>query len=205
MNDMLWIFDRSPSRRHGIDRPELLTAAASRGFETIVVDYENDGLPDLPLDPARPTLLRGSIGFLDAMARQHPEIVPGGFNDPDAFRYERLEVLGPARLNQDARITTLGAFRRDRARLEAAVGADGALFVRPASSGKSFNGFVVPAGEQIGNAHWRRFRRWNAPDDDLEIVVSQPRAIEAEWRCVVLDGEVIASRCGNGAAPSVPS
>lgn len=204
--DVLWIVDRGPARRRGWDRPELLDAIRAQGADAMVIDFERDGLPASDGIGQHPVLLRGSAGFTETAARRWPTLRPGAFYVAEAFHYARLDRLGGALLNHRARTMTLGAFRRERDCVEATLGRDGALFVRPATARKAFNGFVLAPGESIGAAHWSRFRTWSAPGDDLEIVVATPRTILGEWRCVVLEGEVVAASRykENGASSPAP-
>ena len=69
------------------------------------------------------------------------------------------------------------------------AGAD-SLFVRPDDGFKSFEGRIVAAGE---------FEQWVEATKLLQVrgsaslIVAAPRAIRAEWRCVIVDGRVVGS------------
>ena len=146
-----------------------------------IPSMENTG-EEPPADP----FLYGHTG-LALCSRDNPEM--GWHSDWDAAQYDRelwIEKMGEAMWNHEARIITLSE--------ALAEWTSGAMHICPsgADSGpKAFKGICCDRSE-LG-FELPRASRGNALRDDMRVALSRPDAPDAEYRCVFIDGELVAS------------
>lgn len=133
-----------------------------------------------------PVVCYGSIGV--AKVAFENGWIPGVFSDEAAFTYEAYrDALSDLILNEDAvkvRMSEVEALAVKR-------GLD-RFFIKPNDDNKAFAGAVMAASEY---AVWvERMRDIGYLDDnDIEVVISEPRSIGVEWRVIVVDGEIVES------------
>lgn len=110
---------------------------------------------------------------------------PGDF---DCSRY--YPRYGAALLNEGGRFTTVAEFCWNSATFFDEFADDqNRVFVRPDSGFQPFKGRLVADAEL---ADWCEARAKTYVPSDTRILVAPPRKILSEWRCVVVDGRVVA-------------
>lgn len=135
--------------------------------------------PDLPAIP--PEVAAGRIicmgaGFV-------PRVVgcgwsPGIFFDPSRFRWSAMrEAWHELMLSDDAQVVSLGEAR------DALERSGRSAFVRPDADDKRFDGGVYDV-DALRDAT-------PGCDASMSVVMAAPRPIDAEWRCFVVDGEIV--------------
>lgn len=115
---------------------------------------------------------------------------PGAFATPghsDCSHY--FSHFGRFLLNQDYCMLPFGELRRRAEFLFDLFGRDGRIFVRPDSALKLFTGQVVSHDSLERDLEHLAF--YEFPIESL-VVVSSPKAIEAEWRFIVAGQRVVA-------------
>ena len=144
------------------------------------------GLPYLPKDAC--VLAYGSINLLRTLAKvlwvpttwfnSHNFLCSTYYSNWNQYILQKFAMTTWADLN----------FRRDF--WYKLLGGEDTLFIRPNSSMKTFTGKAV---------EFKEFNRWHAQesecyevDPESLVVCAAPRNIEAEWRIVIVNGEVVA-------------
>lgn len=172
---------------------DLSAAARAAGDRVVIWDdgwWSDGGWPALTEGPA---LFHGSLGNADRIRRELPWS-PGAFCDTGAFAcsawYPRA---APWLLHSEWTCTTAEA-------LVASPPAAAAFFVRPDSPLKPFSGRVLRR-EQLSLAALDFGYYYEDPA--LPVIVAPVRAIEREWRYVVVNGHVVAGSAyaAEGRAP----
>lgn len=96
-----------------------------------------------------------------------------------------------ALVNREYQLTTLGDFCWNADRFFArSAGEHGGLFVRPDSGFKEFTGSVLQSADL---PQWWQARAALYTPSDLPILIAPAVTIGQEWRCLVLDSEIIAA------------
>nr|WP_240454604.1 ATP-grasp domain-containing protein [Caulobacter sp. 17J65-9] len=133
-----------------------------------------------------PAVCYGSIGVAKVAADNGWQ--PGVFTDPNTFHYEAYrDALGDLILNADAvrlRMSEVSAFVAERRWTS--------FFIKPNDDAKAFAGAVMEADE---------FETWVSrmreigylDENDIDVVVSEPKPLGVEWRVIVVDGEIVES------------
>ena len=181
-----WIIDQHVDKLRGAATP-FLEIARARGH---IVHGLRDSILPMPIDltnisVASPCVVRGSHGFVNYV---HKELSP----QPGAFVHESNFQLSnchpdilPLTLNANHQVVTYGDFLKNRSKFT------GALFVKPLEEMKLFNGLVIPDQQDIGHVHFEKYRKWFNPDHDVKLLVSPAVQIDAEYRVVVVNKQVI--------------
>lgn len=164
----------------------LTRRARERGLEVL---GWRDTWWETPPALSGPTYARGSLGWAARVTREMGWR-PGPMCDPDAFAcrtwYPQVE---DALLTRAHVFTTVEALCRDAARVAEELGAGSKLFVRPDSPLKPFSGRVV---DVWGLTPGHLDHGFYYEDVGLPVVASPVVEVEAEWRFVVVGGEVVA-------------
>ena len=138
--------------------------------------------PELPALP--PEVEQGAVvcygpSFVPRVV-DRPAWRPGIFFDREAFRWSTMRAQwGELMLSEDGQVMSLA----DAVEMLAVAGSSG--FVRPDADDKQFDGGVYEA-EALRLASRRA-------DRASQVIVAAPRAIDAEWRCFVIAGQVVDS------------
>lgn len=177
---MRWMMPQGAADR--IDRtltgPRQLTRAIpAAGQDLIIVDYvEGVDVLDLPERADGPVVVYGGHRFLKDVLKHRPDLASGVFMDPEGTSHTAvLSRLGDRMLNADARVVPCGE-AADR------VSRGETLFVRPVMGDKAFAGAVfTPASHDA-----------LLDDPDIPVVVNTPQTLIAEYRFVIMDGDVVA-------------
>lgn len=191
----LWIVDLQPARRLAQTEEPILAAIRATGHEAVETVYDSErGQIPLELAPlfesGRPLILWGSVGFASwAHDRWNPQ--PGAFRSERLHAAQWLPIYGDLALNAGAVILTYAEFNAQRAELEARWG--GPLFIKPADGGKLISGLVLEPGRPLFDAHYHQFRRWTTPADNYRLLIAPVLPLLAEWRFVIVTGQVITS------------
>lgn len=154
----------------------LLSAIAAAGNPLFLLPW-NKHAPDLSVIPPQrsPFVLYGGHSFLQYAQDTRPDLAPGVFCSPEKHAHDAVcGALGDMALNADA-------VPGNRDAVLARVSADQAVFVRPVLGNKAFSGTLIRAGEAAKAAAL----------PDVPMVIGTPRDIVAEYRFIILDGEVI--------------
>lgn len=184
-----WVCDtRLTQYRRNIGQPSVEAACRELGLVVHVVDYDskNPSLPtDLPEPGTGPVVAYGTIQFNSHFQRARPLDVPGAFHRRDRLGYAATAGhLGDLMLNEDFIILPYGEVLRR--------GCDGlgdAFFLKPEAVSKAFTGFVMTREKWAVEVE--TIRQKSGIGLDTLCVVARPQAIEAEFRFVIADREVV--------------
>jgi ATP-grasp domain, R2K clade family 3 len=153
-----------------------LTAHGTPWHQVALVPFVN-ALPELPaacLD--RPVVCYGP-SFVPRVAR-HRHLNPGIFFNDANFRWSAMRgAWTDGMLAPEAAVLSLRQVCGGLAEM------GGVAFVRPDADNKLFDGGVYDLASL-------RSATKSLPDD-LIVVKAEPQIIDAEWRCFVIDGEVV--------------
>jgi ATP-grasp domain, R2K clade family 3 len=154
----------------------VLSEATTDWIEVALVPFVTE-LPELPaVCLGRPVICYGP-SFVPRVLG-HRQLRPGIFFDDDKFRWSTMRAAwGDSMLVPDAEVVALA----EAVRLLEAQG--GTAFFRPDADNKLFDGAVYNL------AGLRTIERSQLPT--LSVVMAKPIAIEAEWRCFVVNGQVV--------------
>ena len=93
-------------------------------------------------------------------------------------------------LNQDYIMLPMLEILRRREEIFGQFGIDDAIFIRPDSGAKTFTGQVVY--KEFLDKEFDLFGNYaGKPLDEIIAIVSSPKVIDTEWRCVIVDGELV--------------
>lgn len=187
--EVTWVCDtRLTQYRRNIGQPSVEEACRALGVPVIVVDYDTQtkNLPDdLPDPSAGPLVAYGTHQFIWAMRRRCPTYLPGDFGHSEELSYAAVAGhLGDLMLNDDFVILPYGEVLRR--------GCDGlgeSFFIKPADRVKAFTGFVMTRAMWATEVETIRQKAGIGLDNLC--VVARPQAIEAEFRFVIADREVV--------------
>jgi hypothetical protein len=116
--------------------------------------------------------------------------VYGSFNNFKCSKY--FSYFGKYLLNGDYTMTPMLELSRRREELFEKYADNGNVFIRPNSGLKTFNGYVLNY-DKIDD-ELKFLGSYAKKDlDDIIVVVSSPKEIEAEWRTVVVGREVVSA------------
>jgi hypothetical protein len=190
----LWLVETGVWHDGNVDR--LLALLREQGVAAHAEQYTHlGGMEFEGADVDRPVVFYGSLNTAEHL-RSRIDAVPLVWYDRHAFscrsyyaRWGRLLLQEHYAFYPLAELPRLkGAIYRD-------FGRDGLVFIRPDDNDKSFGGRLVP---EDGFAAWYDEAQINRPDPAALAVVSSPARIDAEWRFVIADGEVIAGSAYKG-------
>jgi len=134
-------------------------------------------------------IVRGSLNLVRQLQREQPQWIPGGWCNLDNFKCSKyFTYYGEHLINKDYTMMPLQEVLRQKDLVLKTFGKDGKIFVRPDSGFKYFTGKVLNADEITlkGFEHGFYYK-----DTSILVVVSSPKEIQAEWRFVVAEKEVI--------------
>ena len=181
-----WILDKHVDKVRGASTP-FETQARRRGH---TVHALRDSLIPQTVDVSHitcetPTIVRGSHGFVNLVHRQlDPQ--PGGFVHASNFSMDTyVPILKDLCLNVNYQVVSFGDFLTHRHTFK------GDLFVKPLDDIKQFNGLIIKDQQEIGDAHYTKFRKWFRPSDTCKLAVCAAQQIGAEYRVVVVNQQVI--------------
>lgn len=181
-----WIIDQHVDKLRGAPTP-FLEIARDRGH---VVHGLRDSILPMPIDLTNiavtsPCVVRGSHGFVNHV---HKELSPqpGAFVHESNFQPSNYDHrIVPLTLNASYQVVTYGDFLKNRSDFP------GALFVKPLEQMKLFNGLVIQDQQDIGHAHFEKYRKWFNPDHAVKLLVSPAMQVDTEYRVVVINKRVI--------------
>jgi hypothetical protein len=171
--------------------------AEGRDFREVSVPPGSPTLPDLPPIDG-PVVFHGRTTLI-LRASEHPRWRRGVFFDPARFQH-RAYVLayGDRVLNAEARIMSWEDLLREPFEPGKSV------FLKPNDDLKRFSGTVATPSGCRDLYHSLRSAR-HPVDPTAEVVVAEPREIDAEWRLFIVDGEIVAgSMYRPGGDPHLP-
>lgn len=167
---------RRQGMQFGLIRHELFTS----GYQTSI-----DGRR---LGPDDCIIFIGTWPLWRHIQLHWPGWTPGGWCSTENLDctcyYEHFKAV---LLNQPCEIMLGSDALRQQDALFDRFGRDGRVFVRPTGCLKVFNGRCVDAASFASALAPARY------DPTTQVVVSEPRSIGREWRCIVGDGQVIAA------------
>lgn len=181
INDVQWVV-QSNLNSEGADLIEKACRELDIKYTPVQIIPFSDTLPDY--DKSIPAIFYGSTTMMRLVRGEK-----GLFFDNDAFSIENLRHwCGEAFLNSYSAITTIR--RADSFR---GYWKTDSLFIRPNEDNKSFSGQVIKIAEMKA---W--FKQLQQSDDveltmDTKVLLSEPKAIEIEWRLWIVNGKVIAA------------
>lgn len=157
------------------------------GFKSIPFDHT---LPDI--DTSRPIVCYGSTGFV-TLCRNSNKFNPGVWHDDINFTWSAwAKNLGNLLFNSPADCieTTIGNFSSSNYQ---SIEDDGNIFARPDKDIKEFNGAIWQTSEFLAWCNTIGQGGFEPLTKDTPIVIGKPFGISREWRCFMVDGNVIAS------------
>lgn len=152
----------------------LTDAARAAGHQVITTRWAEGGADFSGIPEGAPCALYGSHRFLSFAAAARPDLAPGVFWGPIPCGHAAVSAaLGPMMLNAAARVLPLSEART--------LLRDGEpLFLRPERSDKGFAGAVFNGpSEALANL-----------PGDLTVVAAPVAKIRAEYRFIIVDGQV---------------
>src|SRR5581483_3254990 len=178
---MLWGIQTNLGKETSQQLIDACNATGTPYVGLLCIPFSFAPLPDLPTDA--PTIFWGSIGFIKPIWKSE-KWTPGViFNEN--FDYQVWsKKWGDHCLNSGAQVTTLTEFCKQE------HPPDSLHFVRPCADDKSFTGQVIEFGDML---EW--MDRILGVDDGYfartPVAVSEPFAIEYEWRLYMLNGRAM--------------
>jgi hypothetical protein len=153
-----------------------------RSFLEIAVSPGAESLPDLPRIDG-PVVFHGRTTLI-LRAFEHPSWRRGVFFDPERFQHRAyVNAYGKNVLNADARIITWEELLREPEK------AGKVVFLKPNDDLKRFTGTVIALSGC--RALYDSLRTRLLVEPTTEVVVGEPREIDAEWRLFIVDGRVV--------------
>jgi ATP-grasp domain, R2K clade family 3 len=154
----------------------VLADAGTPWHQVVLVPFVNE-LPELPAKCFDGPIVCYGPSFVPRVTN-HRHLRPGIFFDDANFRWSAMrDRWANAMLAPEAAVLTL------RQALESLEATGSVAFVRPDADNKLFDGGVYDLAALYSVAK-------NIPDE-LLVVKAEPQTIDAEWRCFVIDGEVV--------------
>ncbi len=149
-----------------------------------IIPFSHELVSPLP-ELAGPVVCYGSLGV--QKLAQERGFTPGVWFDETRFKYAvYARELGDLLLNPDAQVMPISEVLRRTAQLGLEE-----FFIKPEGDAKQFAG-QVQTRESF--AAWLRNMRevGYLEDNDFDVVISAPKRLGTEYRCVVVDGQVVA-------------
>jgi len=162
---------------------QLGDAAINCGCELVPVwiqPFANE-LPDMDVSEDEPVIFYGSTKLIELVSAGN--FYPGVWYTKEAFNYKyHIELNGDMMLNSDAQVCRLGDYFHDRA---------DPFFARPLGDLKQFSGKLIESSDDL--REWQKRLSMAGLNEYLEteILVAEPKNIEVEYRCFVVNNKVI--------------
>lgn len=180
---------------------------AVRGLSAQAVVWRDEWLTaeSWPRLSGRVVIFHGSLGNAAVVAERLPW-KPGSFCDAERFRCSRwYPQAAPWLLHRTWTLSSVEELATATGDVLARIGAPGTFFVRPDSPLKPFSGRVLQRDKVSLAALDYGFYY---EDKQLPVIVAPVRAVQREWRYVVVAGEVVAGSAyqadGRSALPDDP-
>lgn len=178
-------------------REELAACVRAQGHELRLIgapsppyrwdDVDNAYRSAFPADAC--VVTHGDIELVTRVARER-RWTPGVFATVEHFACSHYFChFGEYLLSREYLMVPFGELRRLKEYLFDTIGSEGRMFVRPDSPLKLFTGQVV--SDATFDADFEFMGFYEFPLESI-VVVSAPRVIDAEWRFVIADREVVA-------------
>ncbi len=152
-------------------------------FEGTVFDQYNPNREDCVIG-------YGSLGMTQQLLRK-TRWVPGAWCNLKHFECKHYYAyLGQYLLNSEYIMLPYGELLRQKYMLFSMLGMHNTLFIRPSSGFKTFTGKVVHRDDYEKEVEYFGF--YDVTPEEL-VVVAKPRAIQGEWRVVVVNGKPVAA------------
>lgn len=178
MGVVTWVINRSSAERMAALRTgrENLVDAVLRLGDRLILSEDDGSVPDAHLvSDDDPVILHGGHRLLEWVIERYPHLERGAYHGPEVLGYVAVsERLGDICLNHGARLV-----RREDVTRRLLAGER--VFARPALCEKAFPGRIWGPDDVETSLAW----------PDLEIVMNDPVAIAAEYRFVIISGEVV--------------
>jgi len=183
---LIWIVEASAFRNGG-DAFEAAVVRSGGQLRWLAVEDEFRGRYGR-WDEGDRVIFRGSFEAAENFRRLRPDGLPGVIGQAGDLRCSSYyPVVGPYLLNDTHTFCRLRDLRGQWSTWVDQMGS--ALFVRPDSGAKAFTGQVVLDFDRF-EARERPYLDAMAADE--RVVVAPLKAIQAEWRLVIIGGKVVA-------------
>ena len=172
-------------------------------YDSIIV---NGLCPEKIIREFSPVVARGTIAF-DRSVKQSlkyngwPDIMWPFNNDWKVYNYDYLLNCSDL-LNYDAEIVKIDQFSNDWNMYEVINGFPGSKYwIRSNSGNKQFSGGVFDLDEFLVECEYLKQKNL-----DIELVVAKPKKLNQEWRCVIINHQVVStSQYMNEGTPEIKS
>jgi hypothetical protein len=186
-----WLVDThlTDDRRFETGFPTLIEAAVEAGHRVYQTNYVRGSYasdPGIPFGPKDCVVSYGTHQFIRQIQRARGrQWVPGTYSRIENLGYTATAAhLGDLMLNDDFILLPFGEVVR-----RGCEAFGDAFFIKPEAVTKAFTGFVMT------RANWdieiKTLREKHVVQDDLLCAVAKPREIEAEFRFVIADRQVV--------------
>lgn len=192
--DVIWLLERDIMSENLI---RLRLAIEEQGLKCITIPNETPWVGDrnwydyIPNDTKEPkcVIYYGSIQGCHGVFRK-TNWIPGAWCDVNKFKCSAYyPKYYDCLLNRDHEFIPFGLLHTRKDELYKKFGEDGCIFLRPDTGEKLFTGFVVEY-ERFDNDVFNAMPY--ATEDSELLVVSRPRVIHEEHRCIIVQGKCVA-------------
>jgi ATP-grasp domain, R2K clade family 3 len=176
MASLTWLLQANLRDRRFFD--DLVHALEQLGevWRAVTLIPFSPELPELPPDIEAGPIICYGPSFVPRVVDRNWK--PGIFFDRDDFRWSAMNARWQELMfSDDGCLMALGDV------IDELEGRSQPAFVRPDADDKLFDGAVYDAGGLRAAS--------KACDRQTSVIRATPRAIDAEWRCFVVDGEVV--------------
>jgi hypothetical protein len=180
---MQWILQSSHLNDHELRKTvETLHEMGEPVLDIGLIPFSDEITNLDAISQDQPVIFLGSCKMVNLL-HAHPVWGRGIFFDPNTFRADRwVEALGAVMLNhtlQTCYFSELPLHVQDED-----------TFIRPVEDLKAFSGEVVAKADL---QRWMESKVNGLPDDPdkIAIILSTPVKLHAEWRCFIVNGQVV--------------
>jgi len=153
-------------------------------FDTLVIPFTRE-LPKFPISDKYENIYYGSTTFMNNL---YGQLKPKGlFYNENFSMINYINQWGDRMLNSDAASMNIEDFLYSENYED-----DEMIFIRPDGDGKEFDGQVVKYST-AKNFIQRHLEYDSNITLASEIIVSPPYNVNKEWRCIIVNGKVVAS------------
>lgn len=185
-----WYIPEPSTHHDSSNAHKLIWVLEEMGCEVLCNEYVSFGGMDYSfLDPSRPVVLYGHLGVIRHYQFGRHKLPPFCWCDFDQLKCSTYYAWwGEFLLQRRYAMMPLGEIARSADMVFETFSREDKVFIRPDDNMKTFVGQVVSRNNFDS---WHRHHVEYKAGKDCLCVVSRPEKIDAEWRFVVKDGNVV--------------